>query len=140
MIRVRDGEKGDAPRLADLVTELGYPVKAGELWSRIEKMPVDFHRTLVAIVSEELVGFIGLLTLPVYEHSQPIGWVLSLSVSPRRRRQGVGSALLEASEKFYRERGVTDLRLHSGLQRTEAHEFYEKMGFNRSGYRFRKNL
>jgi GNAT superfamily N-acetyltransferase len=140
MIQVRNVTGTDAPGLAHLVTELGYPVEAEELWGRIERMPSGSYRTFVAVEEKEVVGFIGLLTLPVYEHSRPIGWVLALSVSPRARRKGIGTALIAAAEGFYRDEGVTDIRLHSGLQREEAHEFYEKMGFDKSGYRFRKRL
>ncbi len=42
--------------------------------------------------------------------------------APRHRK-----ALIEAAEAHYRDKGVIDVRLHSGLQREDAHEFYEKM-------------
>ncbi len=137
---IRSAVQTDAVELAELITELGYPAPAGEVWARIEKMPIETYETLVAVLDGRVVGFIGLLTLPVYEHSRPIGWILALCVSPRSQRQGVGRALIQATEAHYRDRGVTDVRLHSGLQREDAHEFYEKMGFAKSGYRFKKKL
>ncbi len=140
MIQLRRAEPGDAKTLAELVTDLGYPVEAAELWSRIEKMPTDTYHTLVASMEGNVVGFIGLLTLPVYEHPRPIGWILALCISPHHRRKGIGTALIMEAEKFYLTEGVIDVRLHSGLHRDEAHEFYEKMGFDRSGYRFKKKL
>jgi GNAT superfamily N-acetyltransferase len=137
---IRPARQTDAIKLAQLITELGYPSQAGEVWSRIEKMPTETYETLVAVLDGDIAGFIGLLTLPVYEHSHPIGWVLALCVSSDRQRQGVGTALVQAAEAHYRGRGVIDVRLHSGLQREDAHEFYEKMGFGKSGYRFKKKL
>jgi ribosomal protein S18 acetylase RimI-like enzyme len=139
-IHVRQAEATDAPELAELITELGYPAESQEIWSRIKKMPKETYETLVAVGENKVIGFIGLLTLPVYEHSQPIGWVLALCVSPRSQRKGVGKALIQAAEAYYQDRGVTDIRLHSGSQREDAHEFYEAMGFSKSGYRFKKKI
>jgi GNAT superfamily N-acetyltransferase len=140
MTLLRPAEPGDAAALAKLVTDLGYPVESEELWSRIKNMPDDTYHTLVALMENKVAGFIGLLTLPVYEHPRPIGWILALCISPDHRRKGIGTALLKEAEKYYLSRGVIDMRLHSGLQRDEAHVFYEKMGFDRSGYRFKKKL
>jgi GNAT superfamily N-acetyltransferase len=140
MVTIRRADLIDVPELAELVTELGYPVEAPELGARLEKMPAETYATLVALIDGKIVGFIGLLTLSVYEHSRPIGWILALSVAPKKQRQEIGSALLQAAEIHYREAGVVDIRLHSGLQRSDAHDFYEKAGFHKSGYRFRKNL
>ncbi len=137
---VRDAHPQDADNLARLITDLGYCVESQELWARIEKMPLSFYRTLVAEIDDRVVGFAGLLTLPVYEHSKPIGWILALCVAPDHRGKGVGSALIAAAESHYVNAGVIDIRLHSGLQREGAHEFYEKMGFDKSGYRFKKRL
>ena len=140
MILLRPAKSDDAKELAELVADLGYPVDGAELWSRIEKMPSGAYQTLVAVLENRVVGFVGLLTLPVYEHPRPIGWILALCVSSRPRRQGIGTALMQEAEVIYRTLGVIDIRLHSGLQRGEAHEFYEKLGFDKSGYRFKKKL
>ena len=140
MITIRDVRSEDAADLVSLIAELGYPVDQHELWSRIEKMPAEFYRTLVAVAENKVVGFVGLLTLPVYEHSRPIGWILALCVASDQRGNGVGKALMTAAEEHYRNQGVTDIRLHSGLQRDDAHGFYEATGFEKSGYRFRKKL
>jgi GNAT superfamily N-acetyltransferase len=137
---VREGCRQDAADLARLVTELGYPVGPDELWSRIEKMPPPLYHTLVAVNETRVVGFIGLLSLAVYEHAKPVGWILALCVAFDHRGQGVGTALLAAAENYFRKVGVIDIRLHSGLQRDGAHRFYEKMGFDKSGYRFKKTL
>jgi GNAT superfamily N-acetyltransferase len=140
MITTRQAAVEDASALANLVTELGYPGESAEMLSRIEKLPSGLYCTLVAVVEDKVVGFIGLLTLPVYEYSHPVGWILALCVSSKERGSGIGKALLAAAERHYRNQGVIDMRLHSGLQRGEAHQFYEKMGFDKSGYRFKKTL
>jgi ribosomal protein S18 acetylase RimI-like enzyme len=139
MISIRDAISTDAHDLAQLIKELGYSAEARDVWARVEKLP-DTYRTLVAVLEGQVVGFIGLLTLPVYEHPRPIGWILALSVSSTKRRIGIGRALIAAAEKHYRALSINDVRLSSGLQRTEAHDFYDRLGFDKVGYRFKKNL
>jgi GNAT superfamily N-acetyltransferase len=139
-IAIRVAHGGDEVDLARLITELGYPTTAPELEARLPRMDRTYYRTFVAVEGDNVVGFIGLLTLPVYEHETPIGWILALCVAQEFRGRGIGKALLGATEEHYRANGVTDIRLHSGFQRDSAHEFYEKMGFDKSGYRFKKKL
>ena len=139
MISIRDAISTDAHDLTNLINELGYPAEAQDVWSRVEKLPKTYC-TLVAVLEGRVVGFIGLLTLPVYEHPRPIGWILALSVSSSKRRRGIGRALLAAAEKHYRALGVNDIRLSSGLQRGDAHAFYDQLGFDKVGYRFKKKL
>ena len=55
-------------------------------------------------------------------------WVEDLAVSPDRRSQGVGKALLDAAKDWARERGATHLELDSGEARADAHRFYEREG------------
>jgi len=117
--------------------ELGYPSTDDEIRSRLARLTPD-HHTLVAEVAGELAGFIGLVTMPVYEHSAPIGYILAFSIGAAHQRQGVGRALLEAAEKHFLSRGVHDIRVNSGLQREGAHRFYEATGYTKTGFRFRK--
>jgi len=137
---VRDAHSDDTPGLARLITALGYPSRADQIQDRLALMQPGTYRTLIAQEGDITAGFIGLLTLSVYEHDAPIGWILALCVAEDRRRRGIGRALLDAADEHYRAQGVVDVRLHSGFQRDGAHEFYDKMGFDKSGYRFKKRL
>jgi GNAT superfamily N-acetyltransferase len=53
-------------------------------------------------------------------------WVEDLAVDPNRRSEGIGKALLDAAKDWARERGATHLELDSGLDRADAHRFYER--------------
>ena len=55
-------------------------------------------------------------------------WVEDLAVDPGRRSEGVGKALLDAAKDWARERGASHLELDSGLDRADAHRFYEREG------------
>ena len=53
-------------------------------------------------------------------------WVEDLAVDPARRSEGIGKALLDAAKEWARERGASHLELDSGLDRGDAHRFYER--------------
>ena len=53
-------------------------------------------------------------------------WVEDLAVDPEYRSRGVGRALLEAAQRWGIAHRATHLELDSGIDRTEAHRFYER--------------
>lgn len=56
------------------------------------------------------------------------------------RSKGHGKALLEWLQDRARADGCAELHLDSGMQRTDAHRFYERNGVHVSGYHFRVQL
>src|SRR6185312_12063903 len=60
---------------------------------------------------------------------------LGLMVAASHRRQGIGTALLQRAEGWAREAGVTKLELHVFPHNEPAIALYERMGFEREGYR-----
>jgi ribosomal protein S18 acetylase RimI-like enzyme len=56
-------------------------------------------------------------------------------VASSRRRQGIGSALLEQAVRWAHETDVSKLELHVFPHNTPAIALYERFGFVREGYR-----
>jgi GNAT superfamily N-acetyltransferase len=137
---IRPFATADTADMSVLMADLGYPSTPEQVAERMATMSADYYHTLVAEVDGRVVGFIGIIVLPVYEYSIPVGWILALSVAEGHRRKGIGKALIAAAEDDLRSRGIEDVRLHSGLQRDDAHEFYTRLGYDKTGYRFKKRL
>ncbi|QJE96673.1 GNAT family N-acetyltransferase [Luteolibacter luteus] len=138
-IELRPYQKGDAADLAGLLSELGYPTEAEAVRARMALLSAD-HFTIVADCGGQVAGFIGLVKIQAYETPAPLGYILALSVGGTYQRQGLGKALVAAAEEYFRSQGITDIRVSSGLQREEAHLFYEAMGYQKTGYRFRRSI
>ncbi len=87
---------------------------------------------------------VGVCQLIVFRHLQHRGgWcaeVESVHVREDRRDKGYGSQLIEAAESLARERGCYRLQLTSNNVRTDAHRFYERLGFASSHRGFKKEL
>ena len=71
------------------------------------------------------------------------GWnIIALAVSPDARRQGIGRKLLSALEAQAVKEGYTFIRLNCNILRTDAHAFYQQMGYtcDKTQKRFIKTL
>nr|WP_302104483.1 GNAT family N-acetyltransferase [Polycladomyces sp. WAk] len=68
-------------------------------------------------------------------------FVYDLVTDSHQRSKGYGAMLLTHLEAWARANGCEKVELTSGVQRKDAHRFYErKMGYNRTGWVFRKEL
>jgi ribosomal protein S18 acetylase RimI-like enzyme len=61
--------------------------------------------------------------------AQPFGMLCDVLVKETCRRGGVGTALLEAALGWFREHGIVDVYLESGLNNHAAHEYFMRRGF-----------
>ena len=140
-VRIRAAKLSDAPELAALMCELGYETTRDEMKSRLKSiLPNARYSTFVAKIRKELCGMIGTLTHMSHEYDDLSGKIVALVVSKNQRRSGVGRALIAAAEKDFVRRNVTRVTLTTRFERDEAHQFYEAVGYSRTGFRFAKNL
>ena len=65
---------------------------------------------------------------------------MAFAVSPEHRGRGVGRALISAAEDRAEQRGAKDTMLTTHKRRAGAHEFYRRIGYEATGYRFYKEL
>jgi len=139
---IRPAVLDDAPELARLMGELGYPTDAFAMRTRLEKIfAAPHHHTLVADAgSGRLAGLCGLRLGLFYERDTPFVQIAALVVDSGQVRTGVGRRLVHEAERWARTRGALDLVVTSNLRRAQAHRFYESLGYERTGYRFHKIL
>ena len=138
---IRDARLNDAAELAALACELGYKTTDVEMATRLETVLKDArYKTFVAEISEKLCGMIGTFSHSSYLHNDLSGRIIALIVSNTMRRRGVGRELVAAAEKDFRRRKITRATLTTRFEREEAHRFYEKVGYARTGFRFGKKL
>lgn len=61
---------------------------------------------------------------------QPFAVIENVVVDTRRRRVGIGEALLRHAEALCRDAACSKIMLSSAVGRTEAHRFFERRGFD----------
>ena len=140
-VTVRAAEATDAEALAELMTQLGYETRASEMQMRMEAILANKnYATFVAVSKGKVCGMIGTFTCYTYEHNSPSARILALVVSEKMRGRGVGHALIAAAERDLAQRNIRRVAVNARFERKEAHEFYEKLGYTRNGFRFVKEL
>jgi GNAT superfamily N-acetyltransferase len=127
---IRPATPNDAPYLADLTTQLGYPSSDDDISSRLRGLNEQpGHVVLVYESGGIATGWIHVFirhSLEVDPHAEIGGLV----VDENCRSQGAGGALVEAAERWAREHGCAAVRVRSNLVRTRTHGFYLKLGYN----------
>jgi GNAT superfamily N-acetyltransferase len=124
---IRGARQDDAPALAELSTQLGYPVTEVQVRERLCLLDDPERELLVADGPDGLAGFIDVHVQRVVE-SNPHGEVGGLVVGAPHRGSGLGAALLAAAADWTRERGLERLWIRANLARVGPHEFYEAVG------------
>lgn len=142
-LTIRKPELTDAPRIAELNGELGYPVEAGEMKRRLERLlPRVDHIVFVAEIAPELVvGWIEGEERDILAIGR-VCEIVGLVVGQAHRAAGAGRRLVEAVEEWAAGRGLAQVSLRSNIVRPESHAFYEKVGYSRfkTQHAYRKKL
>jgi GNAT superfamily N-acetyltransferase len=139
-VSIRDASPADSEAIAGLLDELGYPTPVEAVESRLERLGIVGDRVVVAESGDEVVGLAHLQVTPAIEHDRPVAKIGALIVAEAHRGEGVGRALVEALDAEARARGCALLFLTTSARRTDAHEFYKRVGLEETGKRFTKLL
>jgi len=137
---IRHARPDDSPALAALVTELGFPTPATAVSARLDAMLGASEGVLVATRDGEPVGLLTFHVTPVLHRPTPVGRITALVVAEPVRGQGIGRALVEAAELLLARRGCGLAEVTSNRQLTDAHRFYERLGYEVTSLRFKKSL
>ena len=146
-MNIRDATEADLPRLLELLDQLAFDTPREERGLPLPEFYRDaFHRIdasdgqrlLVLEVDGEIVGTLVLLIIPNITHQgRPYATVENVVVDESERGAGYGWRLIRYAIDQARAAGCYKLTLTSHKRRTEAHRFYERLGFESTyeGYR-----
>ena len=136
------------------ITESDYE-SVMTIWNEVLDVPVTFETlcetysvmskddrycTFVAEADGVVAGLITAVHTLAIGHPGGYLKMNGLGVLPEYRNLGIGRMLLEEVEKLAIEKGSPYIGLASGIRRTDAHGFYEHLGYQKTSYWFRKDL
>ena len=99
------------------------------------------YRIYVAENESGVIGVYSLLIMDKLAHKRTPSAILEdIVVATSRQRQGVGKALVAHAMNMARSKGCYKLVLSSNARRTDAHRFYDQLGFQRHGVSFHVTL
>ena len=119
----------DAAAVNALSKQLGYPLSIGQTLQNINLvLQSKDHVAFIAEFDNKIVGWIGAsqaIMIEVMPHCEINGLV----IDEHYRGMGIGKLLMDKVKNWAKENGNTRIGLHCNVKRTEAHLFYQHLGF-----------
>ncbi len=144
---VRAASNKDVPVILGLLYELGRPKPQKdsdvEVFRKLAKKYVtdSDKKILVAELDDiEIVGMVSIVFLPRLNHTTFEMYIPELVVVEKYQNEGIGKKLITSCISLAKEKKCHRIRLESGNQRKESHQFYKNLGFEQSALSFTKNL
>ncbi|HET9639355.1 MAG TPA: GNAT family N-acetyltransferase [Allosphingosinicella sp.] len=138
-LSVRPARPADAEAIAALVTGLGFEAAPDDIRERLDRLKKARETPLVA-VQGEVIGILAWHVTLVLHRPKPVGRITMMVVADGERRRGVGRALVEAACGRLQAKGCVLIEVTSNVDLSGAHGFYRRLGFERTSYRFAKEI
>ncbi len=146
-IVVRSASDNDLPVILGLLYELGRPKpqKDSDVDSfrkLVKKYVTDSDKKiLVADLDDmKIVGMVSIMFLSRLNQTTLEMYIPELVVLEKYQNQGIGKKLIDSCITLAKEKKCHRIRLESGNQRKDSHQFYKHLGFDQSALSFTKNL
>jgi GNAT superfamily N-acetyltransferase len=147
-VRIRHAQMNNYKRIFELLAELGRPSPKDEYeYQKFKSHIEDYidsknhnHSILVATIGSEIVGLVSYILLYRLNQRFREFWIPELVISREYRGQGIGKLLIHKCESIAKRKHCYRMRLESGNDRIESHEFYKKVGFKQMALTFAKRL
>ncbi len=133
MIEYREALREDLPSILELYKQLnpldGETENAEAIWAGIRSD--GKIRYFVASDGGRAVAACFICIIPnLSRGGRPIAFIENVVTDAGHRRMGLGRKVMEMAVSFARKNGCYKAVLQSGNKRTEAHAFYEAIGFD----------
>ena len=146
-IVVRTASDNDLPVILGLLYELGRPKPQKDsdvdiFRKLVKKYVTDLDKKILIAELDDMkiVGMVSMIFLPRLNRTTLELYIPELVVLEKYRNQGIGKKLIDSCISFAKEKKCHRIRLESGNQRKESHQFYKSLGFEQSALSFTKNL
>jgi ribosomal protein S18 acetylase RimI-like enzyme len=136
---LRDARPKDAEAIAVLIAALGYEASTADIRRRLAALGKAGQQIVVA-EKGRVVGVLTTSMMIVLHRPKPVGRISMLVVAEDARGAGIGAALVAEAEKRLAAKGCGLVEVTSNRKRLRAHAFYEKLGYERTSYRFAKSV
>ncbi|MDQ0340808.1 GNAT superfamily N-acetyltransferase [Caldalkalibacillus uzonensis] len=106
----------------------------------IEAQEKEGYKMLALLDDDEIVAVVGFQPMITLYYGRFV-WVCDLITDANKRSKGYGEKLLTYVHEWAKENNYESVALSSGLQRVDAHRFYEdKMNYEKVSYVFKTSL
>jgi predicted N-acetyltransferase YhbS len=118
----------DAPRLSELLGQLGWSVPPDAVVAELSASPAATE-VVVAECDGDVVGVIAVTTRRQFQRAGNLITIDTLVVDESNRSQGIGEQLVGVAVEAALRSNAQAIELVSDLRRVDARRFYERLGF-----------
>ena len=138
-LRIRTARSADAAGVVALLRQLDKVTldKRGVV-KNLERVKKAGGGTLLAVL-EGIIGCCSWALIPTLQYGL-IGRIKVLIVDEGHRREGIATALLDATTKGLRDTGCTRIEVMSDIAINNAHNFFRASRFEQTSYRFARTI
>lgn len=97
-------------------------------------------QVLVAKLDGKIIGAATIYFIQVAARGKPYALLEGLVTDKSQRGKGYGTELFKKTIEIAKSKNCYKMIFTSGMDREEAHKFYENLGFAKWGYEFRMDL
>ena len=144
---IRTASDNDLPVILGVLYDLGRPKPEKDddvdvFRKLVRKYITDSDKKiLVAELNDvEIIGMISIVFLSRLNRTTLEMYIPELVVLEKYQKQGIGKKLIDSCITLAKEKKYHRIRLESGNQRKESHQFYKNLGFEQSALSFTNNL
>jgi GNAT superfamily N-acetyltransferase len=145
-VTVREAVKADMPSVMKLIGQSDMSpdneltlAQADELFEKITA--TGYHRLYVAELDSSIVGTFALVVVQQLSHNGARSVILEdIVVRSDLQGHGIGNQIMKSAIDRAQALGCYKICLSSGKAREQAHAFYEKLGYDKDGFRFAMKL
>ncbi len=144
---IRTASSKDIPIILRLLYNLGRPKPQKDsdvdTYRKLVKKHIEDSdkKILLAEINDvEIVGMVSMVFLSRLNRINFEMYIPELIVLEKYQKRGIGKNLIDSCTVIAKEKKCHRIRLESGNQRKESHQFYEHLGFVQSAISFTKNL
>jgi GNAT superfamily N-acetyltransferase len=127
---LRPAGPSDAPRIAALFTEEGYPATPSGIVARLARFGDASSRVIVADADGSVIGFVAFHVIPRFEHDDVVVRIVALVVDAGARERGIGRSLIAEVESVAAGLDAAFVEVTAGHHRPEARHLYENLGYD----------
>jgi GNAT superfamily N-acetyltransferase len=142
-LTIRLATLNDAPALVRLAEQLGYKRTNDELQAVLPRILNDTNTGLFVgeFKPQSPIAFMQISVRSTLISGMQAE-LNSFIVDSSHREKGIGRKLIQFAEDWARKKDLNHIRLGTAITRTDAHMFYDRLGFTneKSSYIFGKSL
>lgn len=146
-VTIRESSSKDIPEILGLLYHLGRPKPQKDsdvdiFRKLVTKYVKDSDKAILIVEFDDMkiVGMVSVMFLPRLNRTTLEMYVPELVVLEKYQNRGIGKKLINSCISLAKEKKCYRIRLESGNQRKESHQFYKNLGFEQSAISFTKNL